>query len=230
MRILRNSFIALLATVSFIAAAEIPITAMGKQQNLSEMIPVDASKAYDLVLLAKGDAGTMTVTVLQFDAKKRRIGAYHVSGNADSLTQTVGPAIRGAKSFIVKDASGWMPVTNGRNILAFNAKDDHSDIPNFAIDYYVKGVIQQADGTWKIEMSDKLRNSYPDATFVRQHFDGAHMSWRFKLPMTAPHGHHIAPAELGHGNLHWWMGTAFVQVQVRVDGATSASVIEWSLK
>lgn len=230
MSILRNTCIALLAIVSFITAAEIPITAMGKQQDISGMIPVDANKAYDLILLAKGDMGTMTITVVQFDARKRRIGAYHVSANTKSLTQTVGPAIRGAKSFIVKDASGWTPVTGGRNILVFNAKADLSDLPNFAIDYYVKGLTQQADGTWKMEMSDKLRNSYPDSTFVRQHSDGANMAWRFKLPMTTPHGHHIAPADLGHGNLHWWKGTAFVQVQVCVDGATFASVVEWSLK
>lgn len=217
-------------TVS-LAAEEITISEAKKLQPISQKIPVDASKDHVLTLRTKGGRGKLHIYFFQFNGARRRIGAANVWGNADSITELAGPAVRGANEFIVKDASRWKTPRRGTNIVAFDVKADGSDLPNFKIDYYVKDVTKQADGTWKVEMKTPLRRSSPAGTPVRQHYDGGNLAVTAPLPSDKPFTATIGAAKgLGPYSGAWWPGVKLVQLYAQTTDGSPVTVTEWTLK
>jgi len=226
-------FTAVCAVAVSLAAEEITVSKAKKLQPLSQKIPVDASKNYVFTLGTKGGRGKLHVYFFQFNADRRRIGAAHVWGNADSVTELVGPAVRGANEFIVKDASKWKKPTprSGTNIVAFDAKPDGGDLPNFKIDYYIKDVTKQADGTWKVEMRTPLRRSSASGTLVRQHYDGGHLAVTAPLPADKPFTATIkATKGLGPYSGVWWPGVKLVQLYVQTTDDSPVTITQWSLE
>ena len=226
-------FTAVCAAALFLAAEEITLTQAKKLQPISQKIPVDASKDHVFTLETKGGSGKLHIYFFQFNGDQRRIGAAHVWGNAASLTELVGPAVRGATEFTVKDASKWKKPTSGSgtNIVAFDAKADCSDLPNLKIDYYIKSVTKQADGTWKIEMRTPLRRSHPAGTLVRQHYDGGHLCVTAPLPADKPFSAAIKAAKgLGPCSGAWRPGVKFVQLYAQPTTDTPVTITAWSVK
>ena len=226
-------FTAVCAAAFVLAAEEITIAKAKKLQPISQKIPVDSSKEYVLTLTTKGGSGKLHIYFFQFNGAQRRIGAPHVWGNAASVTGLVGPAVRGATEFTVKDASSWKKPTprSGTNIVAFDAKADCSDLPNFKIDYYIKDVTKQADGTWKIEMKTPLRRSHPAGTLVRQHYDGGQLCVTAPLPADKPFTAAIKAAKgLGPYSNAWWPGVKLVQLYAQPTTDTPVTITEWTLK
>ena len=226
-------FAAVCAAMVSLSAEEITISKAKNLQPISQKIPVDVSKDYVFTFGTKGGGGKLHVYFFQFNDAQRRIGSHHVWGNADSVTELVGPAIRGANEFVVKDASKWkkpMPQA-GTNIVAFDAKADGSDLPNFKIDYYIKDVTQLADGTWKVEMKTPLRRSSPAGTLVRQHYDGGHLSVTVSLPADKTFTATIKAAKgLGPYLDAWWPGVKLVQLYAQTSDDTPVTITQWTLK
>ena len=224
-------FAALCAGVLSLSAGEVKISKPNVYHSLTRKIAIDSTKDYTLTINAKGGKGKLTVTLYQFNKDQRRIGAAHVWGKADTLTEIVGPAICGAKEFIVKDASKWIKPRSGTNIVGFKAKSDFSDLPNFTIDYYISNISKQNDGTWKIEMKTPLRRSHASGTLVRQHYDGGHLTAYVPLPVSKPYTVTIKVAKgLGPHSGTWWPGAAFVQISARTADGTPVTITDWSLK
>ena len=216
-----------------LGAEEVVISQAKKFFPLSKKIPVDFTKNYTFTVKTKGGKGKLLVCFFQYNEAQRRIGAAQVWGNADSVTELVAPAIRGASEFIVKDASKWKKPSprSGTNIVAFNAKADGSDLPNFTIDYYIKDITKLPDGTWKVEMRNPLRRSCRAGALVRQHYDGGHLSVTAPLPSAKTFSASIQAAKgLGpHANV-WWPKAKFVQLSAMTTGDEPVTVVEWSLK
>lgn len=226
-------FAAICAAAFTLGAEEVVLSKAKKFFPLSRKVRIDASKNYTLTVKTKGGKGKLLLCFFQYNETQRRIGAAQVWGNADSVTELVGPAIRGAKEFVVKDASKWKKPSSGSatNIVAFNAKADGSDLPNFTIDYYIKAITKMPDGTWKIEMRTPLRRSCRSGALVRQHYDGGHLSVTAPLPSDKVFSAQIKAAKgLGPNVGAWWPGTKFIQLSAMTTGDEPVTVTEWSLK
>ena len=222
---------ALSAIFLSVTAEEIKISKPKVQTQLSRKMEINTAKDYTFTINAEGGKGKLIVYLYQFDKSQRRIGMAHINGKTDSLTELTAPAIAGTTEFTVKDASKWLKPGSGTNIVAFRAKADSSDIPNFTIDYYSKSITKLSDGTWKIEMKNPLRRSHPAGTLVRQHIDGGHLQFAIPLPMKKPFKVTIK-AEKGPGFFPytWWRGAAYVQPTVMVTDGTPVVITDWSLK
>lgn len=221
---------ALSAMFLSVSAEEVKITRPKVQTPLSKKIEIDTAKEYTFTINAQGGKGKLTVFLYQYNKAQRRIGMAHINGKTDTLTELTAPAIAESTEFTVKDASKWLTPRSGTNIVAFRAKKDCSDIPNFTIDYYSKSITKLPDGTWKIEMKTPLRRSHPAGTLVRQHFDGGHLQFAIPLPMKKPFKVTIK-AEKGPGYFPytWWRGAAYVQPTVMITDGTPVTVTDFSL-
>ena len=122
------------------SAEEIKISKPKVQTQLSRKMEINTAKDYTFTINAEGGKGKLIVYLYQFDKSQRRIGMAHINGKTDTLTELTAPAIAGTTEFTVKDASKWLKPGSGTNIVAFRAKADSSDIPNFSIDYYSKSI------------------------------------------------------------------------------------------
>lgn len=213
-----------------VTAREVSITKPKMQTPLSRKIEIDSAQDYTFTINAKGGKGKLTIRFYQFDNAQRRMGHAHANGKADTLTELAAPAIAGTKEFIVKDASKWLQPRSGTNIIAFRAKADCSDLPNFGIDYYSKSITKLPDGTWKIEMKTPLRRSHPAGSLVRQHYDGGHLTITVPLPLKKPFKT-IIKASKGLGPHHgtWWQGAAYVQPTAIITDNVPVTITEMSL-
>ena len=73
---------------------------------------------------------------------------------------------KGSDTVILKDNPAWKA-----GWLAFNAKEDMSDLPNFTIVAFEK--FERKDGKIIITLPKAYNRSYPAGTKVRLHVDGA---------------------------------------------------------
>ena len=87
-----------------------------------------------------------------------------------SFTELAKDAKVGDRSITVKDGSKWKKDTQ----VAFNAKKDKSDIPNYDIAKYTTKIEKQGD-VWVISLSAPLKKAYAAGTNVRQHLSGGYI-------------------------------------------------------
>ena len=87
-----------------------------------------------------------------------------------SFTELAKDAKVGDRSITVKDGSMWKKDTQ----VAFNAKKDKSDIPNYDIAKYTTKIEKQGD-VWVISLSTPLKKAYAAGTNVRQHLSGGYI-------------------------------------------------------
>jgi hypothetical protein len=107
---------------------------------------------------------------IPYDAKGRKIGPQHGYNNTKGSFTTLAAAVaKGAKSLSVKDASKWKK--GPYYFVAFNAKEDMSDIPNFNVAGVITRIEKNGDG-YTITFSKALEKAYPAGTKVRQHRSG----------------------------------------------------------
>ena len=78
----------------------------------------------------------------------------------------------GDKSVTLKNAADWKLL--GHGCLAFNAKADRSDLPNFELSGFLdlSKTVKNSDGTVTVALKTPLAKSYPAGTLVRQHRSG----------------------------------------------------------
>lgn len=135
-----------------------------------EFIPVDPEKTYiykvsfrtlDPEFPASGYMGLQL-----YDAQKRSIGHCHVQVYSNTASEVVS-ARKGDNFMIVKMIKGYEKLKY--TAVAFNVKDDFSDIPNFDISPQCGKMAPDKDGNLYIELKGKLKKDYPAGTPVRLH-------------------------------------------------------------
>jgi uncharacterized protein YqfB (UPF0267 family) len=145
-------------------------TAKGyKLYSSKKKIEVDPAKKYQVSVKVKQineKPSYIWVGFVPYTAKGRRIGNEHGNNNTKgSFTALTAAVAKGAKTITVKDASKWK--SGKYYYVAFNAKEDMSDIPNFDLSSMISKVENNT-----ITLTKTLKKAYPAGTMVRQHRSG----------------------------------------------------------
>ena len=100
-----------------------------------------------------------------YDKKKRQINSMHsnvIKGTATSLAKA---CKKGDKVLVVKANKKWK---RGNYAVAFNVKDDFSDLPNREVVYKISKVVPKGADI-EVQLPKPLRKAYPAGTKVRLH-------------------------------------------------------------
>ncbi|MFA6715466.1 MAG: glycosyl hydrolase family 98 C-terminal domain-containing protein [Victivallaceae bacterium] len=91
-----------------------------------------------------------------------------VSGIAGTLTRLAASCQPGDTVIKIADGSKWKK--GGKFIMAFNAKEDESDLPNFNRTGGTIKNIEHGDGVYNVTLSRPIGKTYPVGTKVREHY------------------------------------------------------------
>ena len=160
-----------------VSFAENQIIPNGHVMLLSKKtITIDPAKKYTLkmeVITGEGEKPNFFLSgLVPADKKGRALDALNLQTVNNSFTQITENAAKGDKIIKVKDASNWK--NNPIWKIAYNAKEDFSDLPNRSI---LKSAIESItkDGdSWIITLKTPLSIDLPAGTNVRQHVSGGH--------------------------------------------------------
>ncbi|HWL53941.1 MAG TPA: hypothetical protein VNQ90_15985 [Chthoniobacteraceae bacterium] len=189
---------------------------------LEPMIEVDLAKSYHLLAEMRSAEGLPPASanfgVYMYDARKRLISIRHVGVKEGTLTTLVKPVEAGSREVWLE--SGWHWVKPAHyHALAFGAKEDFSDLPNFTVSPQVEKAEKTPEG-WKVTLKEPMTKSFPAGTTVRQHQawePGLHRVAQGWVPTawtkyeTVLHGE----APFGTPKDRFWKGTRYVKVMVR---------------
>lgn len=109
------------------------------------------------------------------DEEGRRLPSYVYSNDHRTMTTLAADVKVGDKIVKIKKAPHWRS-----GFIAFNAKDDLSDLPNMETYRYVKNV--EKDGIITLTLRNSMKKAYKAGTKVRRH--GQNKLWtlnRFKV-------------------------------------------------
>lgn len=152
------------------------ITVSGKTElMMNEVIEIDPSKTYDFNVTFRsvnGGDGAFMPVLMQYDAKGRTISCGQVKVIGGTFTELLKPAKRGDKVLYVKDAKLW----SKKRLLciAFNAKEDYSDLPSRLVSYNTITDIIEENGMFKVKLATPLVFNAPVGG-VRLHQNGSRM-------------------------------------------------------
>lgn len=141
----------------------------------SKNYTLDPSKKYKLsgdIRCAAGKPVTALIGLAPYAANNRAIGAPAVYSVNKSFTVVAVAAKKGDKVIKVKDASGWN-FTNRYSHIAFGAKADLSDLPNFNTLSTVVPNAKRNGNVWDVILNAPLKKDVAAGTSVRQHFSGS---------------------------------------------------------
>ena len=136
----------------------------------NRFIPVNPQKSYifkvnfrtlDPALPASGYMGFEL-----YNAQKRKLTFQNVV-SVDLNYSEVVSAGKGDKFLIIKMIPKYEKIKNLK--VAFHAREDYSDIPNFDLSATCKKVEKNADGTLRLELEKSLKKDYPAGTKIRFH-------------------------------------------------------------
>ncbi|MBR2373922.1 MAG: hypothetical protein IKA87_06795 [Lentisphaeria bacterium] len=138
-----------------------------------KMIKIDPTKKYRVTCEMRQTPGKKSDGKLYFfidsiDGANRSIVCDTVFAIPGSETVLAIHAKKGDKVIRVKDASKWK---NKWSRVAFNAKADFADLPNF--DLAVVTGIRQHGSVWELTLKEPLKNDYATGTALRNHSAGA---------------------------------------------------------
>lgn len=146
----------------------------GQRLISSAFIPVKAGKKYVITGEFRVTGTTAAVPLyfgfVPYTADHKEIGFQHYRAMAKSPLATVESAKAGATEVILKKNPTW-PAKKSSFLLALNAKEDKSDLPNFNI-LPVKEIRQESGRTVAV-LSAPLKEEIPAGTVVRIHGYGA---------------------------------------------------------
>ena len=162
----------------FVPQAEISaqgeaIKVTGKAQlMMNEAFVIDPAKTCVFSVSARGidgKYGAFMPIIMQFDAKGRTISCGQVKTIGGTYTELLKPVTRGDKVLYVKDAKLW----NKKRLLciAFNAKEDYSDLPSQRVSWNTITDITEENGMFKVSLSSPI--PFPAAVGgIRLHENG----------------------------------------------------------
>ncbi len=219
-------------------AAEKSITASGRYARVtSKPFPVDPAKKYKLsgkFRAAPGTAGEVFYFgFIPLDEKGRQIASEYVNvPKKGTDTELAAPARKGDTVVKVKDASKWDMLTPW-GVIAFNAKDDCSDLPNRDVTQIAEKKIEKKGDVWEVTLKKPVAKDYPAGTRVRQQRFGATYLYTAGPGKKAPadwqefsgNVQGIVPA--GNPSYKWWNGTKQAQILVIMNYATKDGKTEF---
>lgn len=131
---------------------------------------IDPDKSYLLSVRVKGLGDSPTVAYLgvaPHDAEGRYIDSHNVNviGSLTELAAACEPTDTVLK---IRDCSSWR---KGSTVVAFDAKEDRSDLPNFNVSPSIKD-IEEKDGFFEVTLVNPVGAAYQAGTKVRQHARG----------------------------------------------------------
>ena len=153
-----------------------------------------------------------------FNAKNRPVTASSVNVVKDTLTEVAEDAKKGDQVIKVRDASKWN--TKGKySSIAFNAKEDFSDLPNFNQWPTIIPNAKKNGEVWEILLKKPLNKNIPAGTLVRQHSDGSSYIYAAGLAKLTDKwiprkGVITGIAPSGNVSNKLWKGTATVKVVI----------------
>ena len=132
-----------------------------------KLIPVEAGKKYTLSGSFKS-LGNKTSKVyygfMPHDKNRKYIHTYHSNVILGSATILARECKKGDKVLVIKANKKWKK----NHIVAFNAKDDFSDLPNRNIAYKIARITPKGENI-ELELSRPVLKAYPAGTKVRAH-------------------------------------------------------------
>ena len=148
----------------------------GRAMLTTAKFTVDLEKEYTVQVEASakqpdGKSSWILVGYDVFNKDGKQITSSHVGVLKDTLTSVVEDAPKGATVIKLKDASKYRKAAA---VLAFDAKEDFSDLPNFDISPAVKDIAKK-DDVWEITLSSPLKKDIKAGTAVREHGMGGYL-------------------------------------------------------
>jgi hypothetical protein len=152
-----------------------------------------------------------------YDKNKKQIYTINANVILGSATTLAAACKKGDKKIVIKANKKWK---RGRYAIAFNVKDDFSDLPNREIAYKISKVTPEGDDA-EIQLSAPLKKAYPAGTKVRMH-TSSHGSYVYSAivgaaipPKWKSYKGSAALAKPGQmGWRHLRPGTAFLQIVI----------------
>lgn len=193
------------------------LSANGKTALYSlQTFPVDPAKKYKISGKFRAKPGSeLTNFYFGFaplDEKNAPIIPRMICFFPGTQTELFEPAKVGDAVLKVKDGSKWNNKTK-YSVVAFNAKDDLSDLPNREFFDAIPGKVESKDGVWEIPLSAPLKKAYDKGTMIRQHTDSGTFIYTGAayLKNTADwktfSGEISGLAKSGNPYSQWWPGT-----------------------
>ena len=193
----------------------------------SPYIPVDPAKKYRLsgkfrlVNPPAEKAGKLKFGIQTYDKNKRPIQPEHTTVINRTATTLTAAAEYGQRSVTIANGKIWRIVPNF-SYIAFNAKDDFSDLPNRTT-VAITAVKIQPDGKAVLELKEPLHEFYAPGTKVRMHHRLAAFLYGGALNKVLSGEFQDISGEFtgeqrGFSHNAFRQGTAFIQVLVMLEG------------
>ena len=166
--------------------------------------------------------GRCYLGLVMYNAKKRSIYRHSISVYKGTITELTADVKAGDKVIKLKDCSKWSKKNLNRKIIAWNAKKDFSDLPNFSISSTLAKLEKKGD-IWEATLKKPVNKNYPAGTQVREHYTGGGYSYCAASYKVVPEkwtkfsatvkgiAKHGAPTK------QFWPGTKYVKVIVIVN-------------
>ena len=193
----------------------------------SPYIPVDPAKKYRLsgkfrlVNPPAEKAGRLKFGIHTYDKNKRPIQPEHTTVINRTATELTAAAEYGQRSVTIANGKTWRIVPNF-SYIAFNAKDDFSDLPNRTT-VAITAIKIQPDGKAVLELKEPLNEFYAPGTKVRMHHRLAAFLYGGALNKVLSGEFQDVSGEFtgeqrGFSHNAFRQGTAFIQVVVMLEG------------
>lgn len=139
-------------------------------------IPVAPAKKYRLSGKFRCASGKLEQPLyfglVPFTADNRFITAASINPVSGKPTAKLAESVKaGDKIVKLRNADGWT-LDRSSCLLAFHARTDKSDLPNFDLSSYLTKIKKTEDG-YAVELAAPLRKGYEEGTVVRLHFDAS---------------------------------------------------------
>lgn len=189
-----------------------------------KLIMIEAGKKYILSGNFKSlgsKASKVSFGFKSFDKNKHYFNAINANVIAETMTTLTKECKKGDKIVLIKANKNWSTFNKSPSHpygIAFNARDDFSDLPNYEIAYKVIKLIRK-DGNMELHLSTGVKKSYPTGTKIRAQSPmyGTHLYTTIrakKIPsIWTAYSNSATLAEPGQMSLQYLRpGTVFVQI------------------
>ena len=145
-----------------------------KGSENSQVFQCDGDALYKITGMIRSSKkkGAMRLALKLRDTKKRQVSPMNYLTVPASLTELVEAAPKGSKTLKLKNMSGWNKKVFGGCLLALDAREDGSDLPNFRLLPVKILKATEENGTWTVELEKPIAVDLPQGMTVRQHLNG----------------------------------------------------------
>lgn len=206
-----------------------------KMTTAKDMIPIDTAKNYQLSGKIRTGSDSQEKMLIYagfgtFAKDKREIQSPFIIAVKAPMTEVAETAAKGAKTIKLKDTSAWK-IPNQFYCLAFNAKPDMSDLPNFDIVEVDNANTDTAANV--ISLKRPLYKEIAAGTPVRLHRYGGTFLYtmvggKTLTPEWQEFSGKISGVKLGEqSNNHWRPGTVFAKPMIMTITKENAPKIQF---